>query len=210
MAKVGYIFKADRYDGFEADKEWMQKYGCVQVIEELVENEALRPRWKQLVANLERGDEIVVAKFSNALRGSRELSAFIELCRITVVRIISIHDRIDSRGKLFPETTAADVLDMFGALPEEVAVLRYSSAHVMNLQQKAKVPRKTMKAMDKADRENTIVDMYVNGHSFEDIMAVSGYNSRSSVFSVLNRHGVKLNRGKFKGPLGKRKPKDGQ
>ena len=114
MAKVGYIFKADRYDGFEADKEWMQKYGCVQVIEELVENEALRPRWKQLVANLERGDEIVVAKFSNALRGSRELSAFIELCRIKVVRIISIHDRIDSRGKLFPETTAADVLDMFG------------------------------------------------------------------------------------------------
>ncbi len=93
MAKVGYIFKADRYDGFEADKEWMQKYGCVQVIEELVENEALRPRWKQLVANLERGDEIVVAKFSNALRGSRELSAFIELCRIKVVRIISIHDR---------------------------------------------------------------------------------------------------------------------
>ena len=103
-----------------------------------------------------------------------------------------------------------DVLDMFGALPEEVAVLRYSSAHVMNLQQKAKVPKKTMKAMDKADRENTIVDMYVNGHSFEDIMAVSGYNSRSSVFSVLNKHGVELNRGKFKGPLGKRKPKDGQ
>ena len=95
MAKVGYIFKADRYDGFEADKEWMQKYGCVQVIEEPVESEALRPKWKQLVASLERGDEVVVAKFSNALRGSRELSAFIELCRIKVVRIISIHDRID-------------------------------------------------------------------------------------------------------------------
>ena len=82
-----------------------------------------------------------------------------------------------------------------------------SSAHVMNLQQKAKVPKKTMKAMDKADRENTIVDMYVNGHSFEDIMAVSGYSSRSSVFSVLHRHGVKLNRGKFSGPLGTRKKK---
>ena len=178
MAKVGYIFKADRYDGFEADKEWMQEYGCVQVIEEPVESEALRPKWKQLVAGLERGDEVVVAKFSNALRGSRELSAFIELCRIKVVRIISIHDRIDSRGKLFPETTVADVLEMFGALPEEVAILRYSSARVLNLQQKAKIPKKTMKAMDKADKENTIVDMYVNGHSFEDIMAVSGYSSR--------------------------------
>lgn len=207
MAKVGYIFKADRYDGFEADKEWMQEYGCVQVIEEPVESEALRPKWKQLVAGLERGDEVVVAKFSNALRGSRELSAFIELCRIKVVRIISIHDRIDSRGKLFPETTVADVLEMFGALPEEVAILRYSSARVLNLQQKAKIPKKTMKAMDKADKENTIVDMYVNGHSFEDIMAVSGYSSRSSVFSVLHRHGVKLNRGKFSGPLGTRKKK---
>ena len=210
MAKVGYIFKANSYDAFDADKEWMLQYGCVQVIEEPVESEALRPKWKQLVASLERGDEVVVAKFSNALRGSRELSAFIELCRIKVVRIISIHDRIDSRGKLFPETTVADVLEMFGALPEEVAILRYSSARVLNLQQNAKIPKKTMKAMDKADKENTIVDMYVNGHSFEDIMAVSGYNSRSSVFSVLNKHGVELNRGKFKGPLGKRKPKDGQ
>ena len=107
------------------------------------------------MAGLERGDEVVVAKFSNALRGSRELSAFIELCRIKVVRIISIHDRIDSRGKLFPETTVADVLEMFGALPEEVAILRYSSARVLNLQQKAKIPKKTMKAMDKADKENT-------------------------------------------------------
>lgn len=43
MAKVGYIFKADRYDGFEADKEWMQKYGCVQVIEELVETRLCAP-----------------------------------------------------------------------------------------------------------------------------------------------------------------------
>lgn len=131
----------------------MQEYGCVQVIEEPVESEALRPKWKQLVASLERGDEVVVAKFSNALRGSRELSAFIELCRIKVVRIISIHDRIDSRGKLFPETTVADVLEMFGALPEEVAILRYSSARVLNLQQNAKIPKKTMKAMDKADKE---------------------------------------------------------
>ena len=98
MAKVGYIFKADRYDGFEADKEWMQEYGCVQVIEESVQHETLRPRWKQLMTNLERGDELVVSKFSNAVRGLRELAALIELCRIKVVRIISIHDKIDSRG----------------------------------------------------------------------------------------------------------------
>lgn len=34
MAKVGYIFKAAGYDGFDTDVEWMKQYGCVQVIEE--------------------------------------------------------------------------------------------------------------------------------------------------------------------------------
>ena len=82
MAKVGYIFKANSYDEYDADKEWMCQYGCVQVIEESVQHETLRPRWKQLMTNLERGDELVVSKFSNAVRGLRELAALIELCRI--------------------------------------------------------------------------------------------------------------------------------
>lgn len=207
MAKVGYIFKADLYEGFDADKEWMQRYGCIQVVEESVEHEALRPRWKQLVSKLERGDELVVPKFSNAVRGSRELASLIEFCRIKVVRVISIHDRIDSGGKLFPDTTAVDVLNMFGALAEEVTVLRNSSAHAMSLQQDIRTQTKTIKAMEKADRENTIVDMYNNGHSIDVIMSVSGYNSRSSVFRILNKYKVKLNRGKFSGPLGKRKKK---
>jgi hypothetical protein len=104
MAKVGYIFKAAGYDGFDTDVEWMKQYGCVQVIEEENGHEKLRPQWKQLMASMERGDEIVLAKFSNALRGSRELAAFIEFCRVKVVRIVSIHDKVDSRGDLFPET----------------------------------------------------------------------------------------------------------
>ena len=135
MAKVGYIFKAAGYDGFDADKEWMEQYGCVQVVEEENGNEKLRPQWKQLMASLERGDELVVSKFSNALRGSRELAAFIEFCRVKVVRIISIHDKIDSRGDLFPGTRASDVLEMFGSLPEECATLRKASAHIIHLKQ---------------------------------------------------------------------------
>lgn len=207
MAKVGYIFKADLYEGFDADKEWMQQYGCIQVVEESVEHEVLRPKWKQLITKLERGDEIVVSKLSNAVRGSRELASFIEFCRIKVVRIISIHDKIDSGGKLFPDTTAVDVLNMFGALAEEVTVLRNTSAHVMQLRQNIKTQTKTIKAMDKADRENTVVEMYNNDYCIDDILAVSGYSSKSSIFRILNKYGVKLNRGKFSGPLGKRKKK---
>lgn len=207
MAKVGYIFRANSYDAFDADKEWMQQYGCVQVVEESVEHETLRPLWKQLMANLERGDELVVAKFSNAVRGLRELAAFIELCRIKVVRIVSIHDRIDTRGELFPDTTAAKVLEMFGALPEEVAVLRKSSDHIMRLQQNIKAPLATKKAISKNERDKTIIDMYNNGHSLDDIWAASGFNSKSSLWRIFNKYGIKLNRGKTSGPRNKQKPK---
>ena len=152
MAKVGYIFEANSYDAFDADKEWMRQYGCVQVVEESVGHETLRPRWKQLMSNLERGDELVMSKFSNAVRGLRELSALIELCRIKVVRIISIHDKIDTDNKLFPDTTPAEVLAMFGALPEEVAVLRKSSDKIIRLQQSISIPI-SKKSMSKTERD---------------------------------------------------------
>ena len=193
MAKVGYIFEANSYDAFDADKEWMRQYGCVQVVEESVGHETLRPRWKQLMSNLERGDELVVSKFSNAVRGLRELSALIELCRIKVVRIISIHDKIDTDNKLFPDTTPAEVLAMFGALPEEVAVLRKSSDKIIRLQQSISIPI-TKKSMSKTERDKKIVDMYNNGYSIRDIWKESGVRSKSTVYSILNKYKVQLNR----------------
>ena len=55
---------------------------------------------------------------------------------------------------------------------------------------------------------NTELDTLNNNYTIDDIWKVSGFRSRSSVFRILNKYGVKLNRGKFSGPLGKRKPKD--
>ena len=96
---------------------------------------------------------------------------------------------------------------MFGSLPEECAMLRKTSAHIIDMQQNINQPTKE-KNISRAEREKTIVAMYNNGHSIDDIWKVSGYNSRSSVFRILNKYGVSLNRDKFSGPLGKRKPKD--
>lgn len=208
MAKVGYIFKADHYDHLEQDESWMEQFGCVRVVEELSAHEKLRPAWKQLINCLERGDELVVSKFSNAVRGSRELAALLELCRVKMVRVISIHDRIDSKCELFPETSIADVLVMFGSLPEETVALRRANAHVERLKANVVINKRIANA--RHEREKIIVSMYNSGHSIDDIWKVSGFNSRSSVFRILNKHGVDLNRGKFKGPLGKRKAKDEQ
>ena len=153
MAKVGYIFIATNGEEYAEDKAWMQQYGCVQVIEELSEHERLRPMWKQLISSLERGDELVVSRFSNALRGTRELATFIEYCRVKVV---------------------------------------------------IRPPKKSERALSKLEREKNIVNMYNEGHSIDDIFAISGFTSRSSVFRILNKHGVTLNRGPHSGPLKKR------
>lgn len=209
MAKVGYIYCTAHDDSLAEDKEWMQEYGCVQIVEEQTANERLRPEWKRLLASLDRGDELVVSKFSNAVQGLRELATLFEFCRVKVIRLISVRDRIDTSDKLFPDTTTSRILQMFGSLPEEVMVLRRADAHVQYLQQRMKpLKPKTQTTKEKAERENMIVSMYNNGHDLDDIYALSGFKSRSSVFRILNKYGVKLNRGNFSGPLGKRKPKE--
>ena len=94
---------------------------------------------------------------------------------------------------------------MIGSLPEEAMALRRASAHVQSLQRTLNVRPKTKAAETKQERESTIVSMYNSGHAIDDIWTVSGFRSRSSVFRILNKYGVKLNRGHFSGPLGKRK-----
>ena len=209
MAKVGYIMSISQYDKLEEDRKWMNEFGCIRIVEESDENERSRPLWKQLMVALQRGDELVVSKFSNALRGSRELATFLEFCRVKVIRIISIHDKIDSRNLLFPETTPADVLEMMGSLPEEVFALRRSAAHVVHLQEKmiVSLPPVSTSKMRKLDREKTVINLYAAGHPIDDIWRASGFRSRSSVFRILNKHGIKLNRGNHSGPIKRKKSK---
>lgn len=198
MAKVGYIFKASDYSEYESDKAFMQQYGCVQIVEESEKHEETRPQWKQLLTTLGRGDELVIAKFSNAVRSSAELFKFMEYCRVKVIRVISVRDRIDTRSELFPDTTAADVLYMIGALPEEVTALRKASAHIFELHRNIKMMREDKKTKPtKMERNKLIIDMYRNSHTIPDIMAATGVKSKTTIFNVLNRHRVPLDRGKF-------------
>ena len=201
MAKVGYIFAADTLESLEQDKTWMNDYGCIRIVEEKVENEKSRPEWRTLLMALERGDEIVISKFSNALRGARELSFFLELCRIKVVRIISIHDKVDSKDEIFPPLSSESFLNIFGSLPSEVAIQRKASSHILKLHH---VKVKTKSTKSRQEIEATIVNMYTGGHAIDDIWCQSGFRSRSSIFRILNKYDITLNRGPHSGPIRKR------
>ena len=216
MAKIGYIMVTPHYDNLEADRSWMNEYGCIQIIEESEENEKTRPLWKKLMLSLERGDEVVITKFSNALRGSRELAIFLEFCRVKVIRVISIRDRIDSGDTLFPDTKASAILEMFGSLPDEAILemfgslpdealaLRKAAAHETKLKQKMILSPDDMSKFkeSKKEKEATIINMYMAGYPIDEIWRACGYKSRSSIFRVLNENNIKLNRGKHSGPRG--------
>ena len=75
-------------------------------------------------------------------------------------------------------------------------------------QQNIRPPKKSERALSKLEREKNIVNMYNEGHSIDDIFAISGFTSRSSVFRILNKHGVTLNRGPHSGPLKKRNKRE--
>ncbi len=206
MAKVGYIYRAEVDDTFETNKEWMEQYGCCRIFIEEPKSEKQRVEWQGLLDVLETGDELVVAKFSNAVRSTRELSLLLDLCRVKLVRLISIGDKIDTANKLWPETTAADAMMMLAKLPAEAQAVRRHVEHVSFLK-RASISKK-VKVLSKSDRELQIVNMYNNGHTIDDIWASSGFKSRSSVFRILNKFNVQLNRGRFSGPLGPRKKKE--
>lgn len=195
MAKVGYVMN---YVGYRAntDKEWMKRFGCNEIMEEQQDYE-LRTEWNKLLDRLNKGDELVVPKLSHVLRETRQLSYLLEYCRLKEIRLISIHDRIDSGNELFPETQMSDILNVVALLPKEAFDIRKSSDAV----RKVKSRMRTLSPVDynRIERKEFVVNMYKSGHLINEIWKASGFRSRSSVFRVLKEAGITLNRGRKKG-----------
>ena len=205
MAKTGYIMGKAYNDHWEEDRTWMTRFGCKRIYVEDDDKEHTRPFWKQLMLTLKHGDTLVISKFSNAIRGSRELAIFLRFWQEKEIRLVSIHDHIDTDDQLFPNTRPQDLLNMFGTLPHEAFAMRKLVARKIRLKT---TPGRSMKStLPKAkrlEREQTIVNMYISGHSIDDIWTASGFHSRSSIFRILNKHNVNLNRGPHSGPLKKK------
>ena len=157
MAKFGYLFLSRNLVTRDEDRAWMKEFGCTDIIEDEGIQERFRPEWRRMLAHLKDGDEIVVSKLSNALRGMRELGVFLGLCQDYELRLVSIHDEIDSKGELFPETTAANVLDVIGRLSHEATLIRRSESRM--LQRRKDMKPKTEKEGVRMKKEKTIPTM---------------------------------------------------
>lgn len=202
MARVGYIMSFKHLeDELKSDIQWMKDHGCCTIFIEDEHNENNRIEWKDMLENLSCGDEIVISKFSHAVRGSREFSVFCDFLRREKVEVVSIHDEIDTSGKFFPEKSVLAFIDMLATLPTEIISLRQAHEHEAKLRAR-KHPRTI--SHSKSERNNKIVRMYKNGDSIDKIWKFSGFKSRQSVFNVLDAAGVNFNRGHSKKELSDR------
>lgn len=184
---------ATDFTNCEADAKWMTNFGCSEIVrEEVADNAKARILWDSLIGRIRKNDTLVISKLSNALRGVHQLIFFLEFCRMNCIRLISIHDRIDSGDELFPEANTGDILTAIALLPKEANAVRKSGRHIRRV--RAQVASMTQKAAAKAERNKRIVNMYLQGYAIEDILTESGFTSRSSVFRILRAAEVELTR----------------
>ena len=99
------------------------------------------------------------------------------------------------------------MLDTIARLSSEATAVRRSE---QGLRSRKDIEKPRAKQGLRQHRDKTIISMYNAGASIDDIWKASGYACRASVFRVLNRNGVTLNRGHHHGPLGKRVKKEQQ
>ena len=129
MAKIGYLPYLAQYAGGTDDRQWMADFGCEDFVEEQPVEGGYRLGWDRLLAAIGKGDTLVISKLAHVVKGARQLSFFLEFCRIKSVRLISLHDGIDSDNELFPETKVSDVLNIMARLPEKANAVRKMVSH---------------------------------------------------------------------------------
>ena len=99
---------------------------------------------------------------------------------------------------------------MIGSLSDEALVLRKASEHVSRLQERMIVQLLPVSTANvgRMDRGKTTINLYAAGRPIDDIRKASGFHSHSSVFRILNKYGIKLNRGKHSSPILKKNRKE--
>lgn len=193
MAKMGYIMVTPHYDNLEEDRKWMEDFGCLEIITDLAQHEKQRPMFQELLEKLEVGDTLVIPKLSNAVRSLGGLSSLLEHCRTQGIRIVAFRDRIDSADEAFPSVRTSDLLNVIALMPDETTAVRNQAAHVSELKKLSKTG--SIKIMSKAERDQTIVNLYLSGLPIEKILQASGFKARSSVYRILDAYNIEYNRG---------------
>ena len=195
MNKFGYYFNPKNDKNPPQDIEAFKKFGCDNIFVDKKEQERDRPQWRYLLGTLQVGDELYVKSLGNALRGVTQLSFLLQIIKSKNLRFVSIENKIDTSGILYQHTTLGDVFDTIASLPSEISAIRHvndsSSSNTTVIHPDTNSSRRRLK------RHATVINMYNCGYSIPEIIKKSGYTSKASIFYILKRYAIELNRKKY-------------
>ena len=135
--------------------------------------------WNHFIDELNDGDVAVIFSFGNVFHNYTEVMHFLKMCSTRKIRIISIHDEIDTS-----DTITSDILTAI------TKVVNSNKEEVHDdVQAELVIGTKRNKKLKK---HRTIVNMYNAGFSIKDIMNKTNCRSKSNLYRILHLYDVQL------------------
>lgn len=181
--KYGYIMEyvsaVEQSDNIALLREAMgPKY---VLYEEALEDEEIRPKWREMLGKLKKNDELYILKFSNAVRNLRELTMLLEICTVEKIHLVSLNDKLDSS-----DDKVARVFSVFGSLTIDIAAQRNRE----NTDRPSLKKRTNLNFVDKQERNGTVEKLYLEGVPVPEIMQKTRIHSNSTIYRILQELGL--------------------
>ena len=183
MNNIGYINTAYLIGDIWSQSERMKQCGCSNIHVDSPKGRR-RPEWDKFIDSLEKGGSAVLVSFDNAFRNFNDMVFFIKYCSKMEIRIISLHDELDTHDLLFPEKKTASTLDLIC----QVFAKRDRNSHD-DLEAELYSNEYNDK---KLKRYKLVINMYKAGYSVKEIMERTGYRGKSNIYRVLHKYDVNM------------------
>ena len=191
MTTIGYINTDRGIDNLEDTLTMMHNLECDIICQDTYSENEDRIRWRYLLEDIEDGDTLILVSFSNALTNLVELSILMRMCVNHNIRLVSLHDRIDTKKELFPSTAG----DLFGLLTifgiEAYRASRHRNSKHFNPGESL---RKMMSRHNRKKRDKDIINLYISGETIDTIVKRNGNLGRATVYRILEKYGIATDR----------------
>ena len=132
--------------------------------------------------SFQKGDTVVLGSLNGVFTTVESFLMFLRFCNLQDIRIISIDEEIDSADEIFPLSGSQKLLDLLCNLK----TAKRSSDDTHDDTELIKSYRQVRMAK----RHITVINLYNAHYSIRDIMRITGYKSRKSIYLILQRYGI--------------------
>ena len=142
-----------------------------------------KPEWGYFIDELKDGDVAVLYSFCNCFRSFTDMMYFLKLCSAKSIRIVSIHDELDSSDEMFSSRTA-DTLAAIAKVPN------VKETHTQDDFESDMFAGSTRDR--KLKKYRMIINLYNAGFTIDEILKKTGYTSKSTIYKVLHAYDVPM------------------